>query len=125
RHTRFSRDWSSDVCSSDLSGRAWWGDFLGTRNTLRFELDFPGLLENQSALLKFEAIASAQVPTRFIWEVNHTTIGEKTAGIVSTQRYDLKAQIVQGKHQFTTPNGEKIELQLTYDKSGQSSASAY
>src|SRR5690606_40443347 len=21
RHTRFSRDWSSDVCSSDLSGR--------------------------------------------------------------------------------------------------------
>src|SRR5690606_40132131 len=22
RHTRFSRDWSSDVCSSDLTGRA-------------------------------------------------------------------------------------------------------
>src|SRR6266511_5184613 len=22
RHTRFSRDWSSDVCSSDLSGRS-------------------------------------------------------------------------------------------------------
>src|SRR5690606_39288640 len=27
RHTRFSRDWSSDVCSSDLSGRdgSPWG----------------------------------------------------------------------------------------------------
>src|SRR5207302_7502717 len=25
RHTRFSRDWSSDVCSSDLQSRlAWW-----------------------------------------------------------------------------------------------------
>src|SRR5690606_39678907 len=23
RHTRFSRDWSSDVCSSDLSPAAW------------------------------------------------------------------------------------------------------
>src|SRR5690606_40537603 len=23
RHTRFSRDWSSDVCSSDLGGRAF------------------------------------------------------------------------------------------------------
>src|SRR5690606_39818557 len=23
RHTRFSRDWSSDVCSSDLHGRIW------------------------------------------------------------------------------------------------------
>src|SRR5690606_40737479 len=23
RHTRFSRDWSSDVCSSDLSRRPW------------------------------------------------------------------------------------------------------
>src|SRR5215475_7304103 len=23
RHTRFSRDWSSDVCSSDLDGYGW------------------------------------------------------------------------------------------------------
>src|SRR5690606_40762287 len=24
RHTRFSRDWSSDVCSSDLEAQAFW-----------------------------------------------------------------------------------------------------
>src|SRR5581483_2632731 len=24
RHTRYWRDWSSDVCSSDLSSSAWW-----------------------------------------------------------------------------------------------------
>src|SRR5690606_39655661 len=24
RHTRFSRDWSSDVCSSDLTLLIWW-----------------------------------------------------------------------------------------------------
>src|SRR5690606_39836320 len=26
RHTRFSRDWSSDVCSSDLNLTYWWVD---------------------------------------------------------------------------------------------------
>src|SRR6266700_6096827 len=26
RHTRFSRDWSSDVCSSDLTGQQFQGD---------------------------------------------------------------------------------------------------
>src|SRR5690606_40371488 len=30
RHTRFSRDWSSDVCSSDLSHE---GQFIGRRQT--------------------------------------------------------------------------------------------
>src|SRR5207302_3319484 len=27
RHTRFSRDWSSDVCSSDLQPAIWMGDY--------------------------------------------------------------------------------------------------
>src|SRR5207302_6755910 len=34
RHTRFSRDWSSDVCSSDLFCRAWvdyWKRLTGDR----------------------------------------------------------------------------------------------
>src|SRR5690606_31709333 len=29
RHTRFSRDWSSDVCSSDLGGRKELADLVG------------------------------------------------------------------------------------------------
>src|SRR5690606_39827078 len=28
RHTRFSRDWSSDVCSSDLSPSSWCGAII-------------------------------------------------------------------------------------------------
>src|SRR5690606_40563911 len=28
RHTRFSRDWSSDVCSSDLDGRLNFGEAI-------------------------------------------------------------------------------------------------
>src|SRR5207249_8191477 len=27
RHTRSKRDWSSDVCSSDLDARQFWGKF--------------------------------------------------------------------------------------------------
>src|SRR5690606_39370990 len=44
RHTRFSRDWSSDVCSSDLS----WGDgrltVLGTEGymEIRKNIDIAG-----------------------------------------------------------------------------------
>src|SRR5690606_39522029 len=30
RHTRFSRDWSSDVCSSDLGRIGVWGEAKGT-----------------------------------------------------------------------------------------------
>src|SRR5690606_26063110 len=33
RHTRFSRDWSSDVCSSDLVWQSLWG-----RNKSRFPI---------------------------------------------------------------------------------------
>src|SRR5690606_40070382 len=38
RHTRFSRDWSSDVCSSDLGGvmslsRRGWGEVAGLMRT--------------------------------------------------------------------------------------------
>src|SRR5690606_40581472 len=31
RHTRFSRDWSSDVCSSDLRGVIIWGNHSATQ----------------------------------------------------------------------------------------------
>src|SRR5699024_11505585 len=30
RHTRSKRDWSSDVCSSDLPGKTWEGAISGT-----------------------------------------------------------------------------------------------
>src|SRR5690606_40551867 len=40
RHTRFSRDWSSDVCSSDLENAGKWGSVEGRRDTMNWaELD--------------------------------------------------------------------------------------
>src|SRR5207249_6013532 len=32
RHTRSKRDWSSDVCSSDLSPRAWYAQTIEREN---------------------------------------------------------------------------------------------
>jgi len=107
------------------SGRSWWGDFLGTRNTLRLEPEFPGIVPGAQGILRFAAIASAQVPTRFVWDINGQTVGEATAGTVTTQRYDLKAQITEGKFVFTQRNETKLVINLTYDKAGQNSASAY
>src|SRR5690606_39630631 len=40
RHTRFSRDWSSDVCSSDLIG-----DFVGSRTLPQFLDEVSGWLQ--------------------------------------------------------------------------------
>src|SRR5690606_40925958 len=34
RHTRFSRDWSSDVCSSDLSHSKWLAGYYGNSYAL-------------------------------------------------------------------------------------------
>src|SRR5690606_40019640 len=39
RHTRFSRDWSSDVCSSDLRGRIVNVDLRERREIIHITLD--------------------------------------------------------------------------------------
>src|SRR5207302_3335536 len=43
RHTRFSRDWSSDVCSSDLD----CFEFLHALPPSMEELDFPGMAQER------------------------------------------------------------------------------
>lgn len=109
------------------SGREWWGDYLGTTPSLNLEPEFPGLVPGSEALLSFGAIASAQVPTRFLWQAGGAAIGEQTAGTVSTYRYDLKAQKAEADFKFPVATGadEKLKLNVTYDKNGQAGASAY
>src|SRR5690606_41049972 len=41
RHTRFSRDWSSDVCSSDLNALAIAWQVSNDGAAFRYELDAP------------------------------------------------------------------------------------
>ncbi len=109
------------------SGREWWGDYLGTTPSLNLEPEFPGLVTGTKAWLSFGAIASAQTPTRFLWQADGTLIGEQPAGTVSTYRYDLKAQKAEADFEFPIGTGasEKLKLNVTYDKNGQAGASAY
>src|SRR5690606_39535756 len=47
RHTWFSCDWSSDVCSSDLNGK-WYGFVCSMNDNAIFRLDFGASLSNKS-----------------------------------------------------------------------------
>src|SRR5690606_41189566 len=42
RHTRFSRDWSSDVCSSDLDSPYMWADELVNVAALAVDAHYTG-----------------------------------------------------------------------------------
>src|SRR5690606_39924562 len=53
RHTRFSRDWSSDVCSSDLLGGDCWKSEL-----LRDPAEEDALAHDVADLLMFEKLCS-------------------------------------------------------------------
>src|SRR5690606_36199336 len=55
RHTRFSRDWSSDVCSSDLLGRFnMWGDFMVYEGEYNFK--YEGIIDKKLEVNKYGTI---------------------------------------------------------------------
>src|SRR5690606_40299400 len=54
RHTRFSRDWSSDVCSSDLGGRGVEGKIAAAHYCRIHRVPFLGIgLGMQSAVIEY------------------------------------------------------------------------
>src|SRR5690606_40297595 len=79
RHTRFSRDWSSDVCSSDLAGDDNFGQIFGTPS--------PDL----------RAIAEI--------EILGQRVGTPAAGVVNGGRAPDAARAVEGEHQADAGTG--------------------
>src|SRR5690606_41174520 len=90
RHTRFSRDWSSDVCSSDLSAPAW---VLGEGAVCALGVGAAALREGvfagrsglrprerlgELAGLPPEAPPAGEVP-RAVWEAAAPQIGRASA----------------------------------------------
>src|SRR5690606_39672691 len=63
RHTRFSRDWSSDVCSSDLS--PWISGYIGRPRLLRHEDAIYLLGRNWTQPLEKPAAQTAAKPLGF------------------------------------------------------------
>ncbi len=126
---QFDDYWFHEEESVNLlqSGREWWGEYLGLSGQLALKADLPGVVPGSAAMLRGAGIATAQVTTRFRWQVNGQDIGEQTQGAVSTYRYDLKAQRSEKNYAFTigeTPPST-FNISLNFDKNGQNSAQAY
>jgi len=109
------------------SGREWWGEYLGLSGQLLLKAELPGVVPGSAALLRGAGIATAQVATRFRWQVNGQDIGEQTQGAVSTFRYDLKAQRSDRNYAFVVSRTPPtiFDIFLNFDKNGQNNAQAY
>jgi len=126
---QFDDYWFHEEESVNLlqSGREWWGEYLGLSGQLALRAELPGVVPGSAALLRGAGIATAQVSTRFRWQVNGQDIGEQTQGAVSTFRYDLKAQRSEKNYAFTVGSTPPpvFNIFLNFDKNGQNNAQAY
>src|SRR2546429_2875287 len=79
RHTRCSRDWSSDVCSSDLllfGGRRTFGGRAGTEAALNFGLDVAAQsFRNDPRGSKFAKVGDGE-----LWQVRKKG-GQRSGGV--------------------------------------------
>src|SRR5690606_39443040 len=65
RHTRFSRDWSSDVCSSDLSFTANCSNQLCIKYRLRGNATTtPMIVMTRNSLLNIQEILQLEAPNK-------------------------------------------------------------
>ncbi|WP_247237741.1 type IX secretion system sortase PorU [Telluribacter sp. SYSU D00476] len=126
---QFDDYWYHEEESVNLlqSGREWWGEYLGLSSQLSLPVPLTGLVPGTEARLLTRAIASAQVATRFRWQVNGQEVGEQPVGTVSTYRYDLRAQIAEKDYLFKVPASppSAFSVGVQFDKGGQANAQAY
>jgi hypothetical protein len=126
---QFDSYWFHEKESINLlqSGREWWGEYLGVSGQLQLQAELPGIIPNSVAVLRGTAIATAQVTTSMRWRVNELEVGEQSQGVVSTYRYDLKAQRSDKSYNFTLGSSppSTISINVAFDKNGQSNAQAY
>src|SRR5690554_7634472 len=74
RHTRCRRDWSSDVCSSDLSGEIKFsGQVLPTAKMVRYRLDIRRVINRKLVLGIADGLM--EVDGRPIYEAKNLRVG--------------------------------------------------
>ncbi|MEO6685555.1 MAG: hypothetical protein ABIN24_06305, partial [Dyadobacter sp.] len=121
--------WFHEIESVNLlrSGRDWWGEYIGTSATLNLTADLPDIIPSSNIIMLTSAIGTAQVATKFQWQLNGQSIGESSVGVVGTGTYDIKAQQAKSKFVLTAAanTGTTTTVGVTYNKNGQSSAQAY
>ena len=109
------------------SGREWWGEYLGTSSLFTIQANVPDVVPSSNIILSASAIGSAQVPTKFLWQLNGQLVGESPIGVVGAGLYDLKAQKSEAVFVAKAMGNPlaSFALGVNYDKNGQSSAQAY
>lgn len=124
----FDDYWFYETESSNTlkSGREWWGEYLAGSSGFSTDVEMPGVVPGSDFKLRTSAIGAAQVPTRFIWQVNGSEAGQEAIGTVSTGTYDVKALRSGNTYLIrNAPASGKFTIGVTYQKNGQSSAEAY
>ncbi|GGC07069.1 peptidase C25 [Dyadobacter sediminis] len=126
--SQFEDYWFHETDISNLlkSGREWWGEYLSS-GPLNIEADIPGIVPGSEIRLRTSAIGSAQVATRFLWQINGKQIGENTIGTVSTNTYDIKGRRSEATYILNADASlqNPVAIGISYDKNGQSTAQAY
>ncbi|MCE7067475.1 type IX secretion system sortase PorU [Dyadobacter sp. CY326] len=108
------------------SGREWWGEYLAN-SPLTITANFPGIVPSSTIKVRTSAIGAAQVPTKFLWQLNGKQIGEAAIGTISTGTYDIKALREDATYSVAADNVplESMAIGVTYDRGGQSAAQGY
>lgn len=125
--SQFDDYWYHETESSNMlkSGREWWGEYLGGQE-VSFNVNMPGVVPSSDFKLRTSTIGAAQVPTRFIWQVNGGEVGQEAIGTVSPGTYDVKALQTGNTYIMkNAPASGSFTIGVTYNKNGQSSAEAY
>lgn len=127
--SQFDDYWYHETESYNVlkSGRDWWGEYLGNTSGFSLEVNIPGIVPASEFKMRVSAIGSAQVPTRFSWQVNGNAVGETSVGTVSAGTYDVKALKSEASYVIknAAPASGIFQLGVNYNKNGQSSAEGY
>ncbi|WAC11551.1 type IX secretion system sortase PorU [Dyadobacter pollutisoli] len=109
------------------SGREWWGEYLSGLAVFNLDVNMPDVVPSSRINVRTSAIGSAQVPTKFRWQINGQAIGEGSIGTVTPETYDVKALRSEATYAITAPATPPtlFTVGVTYDRNGQNSAQSY
>ncbi len=116
----------TELSNTLKSGREWWGEYLGGPSGFNINVTMPGVVPSSDFKLRTSTIGAAQVPTRFIWQVNGGEVGQEAIGTVSPGTYDVKALQTGNTYLLkNAPASGNFNIGVTYNKNGQNAAEAY
>src|SRR5256885_85602 len=95
RHTRLQGDWSSDVCSSDLTGKSYYGSEVQSPNFRTIDLSQKKPINiNCGEIIQFSSNGKT-----FIWKADSIYHSE-----VPIAKFAPKGFDAQGRSMFVAPN---------------------